>query len=274
VSRYRFIAAEEAQYSVALLCRILGVARSGYYAWQQRQPAARTRANLALTERIRAIHRDSRQTYGATRVRAELAATGLSVSRKRVARLMRLAELVGRGPHRFRRTTVADPTSRVPDLVRRDFRPGGLNRLWVADITYVRTAEGWALAEHLRTELATDALRMALSHRHPPAGLIHHSDRGCQYTATAYGELLRAQQVVQSVGLPGTCWDNAVAESFFATLKTELLYRHSWPTRRHAQTAIFEFIEVFYNRHRRHSTLGYVSPAEFEARYSPAATAA
>ena len=282
MSRFRFIAAERAQHSVALLCRVLRVSTSGFYAWLQRPPSARARADAALTAEIRAIHQESRRTYGAPRVRAELRARGQAVARKRVARLMRTAGLAGRGRRPFRRTTIADPAVQAPDLVQRQFRPAAPDRLWLADITYVRTWEGWlylavildaysrrivgwALADHLRTELATAALRMALATRRPGPGLIHHSDRGCQYTAAAYAALLDAHGIAQSLGRPGTCWDNAVPESFFATLKVELVYRHVWPTKREARTAIFEFIEGFYNRRRRHSTLGYLSPIDFEA---------
>jgi transposase InsO family protein len=209
----------------------------------------------------------------------------------RVARLMQQAGLVGCRPRGFRRTTIADPTARVDDLVRRVFRPADLDHLWVSDITYVRTDEGWlylatildassrrvvgwSLADHLRPELALDALTMALTTRRPAPGLIHHSDRGTQYLSSAYADRLAAHHLRQSVGHPGTCWDNAVAESFFATLKTELLHRQTWATRQQARTAIFEYIEVFYNRQRRHSTLGYLSPADFEDRYHRQASAA
>jgi putative transposase len=259
VSRYRFIAVEKAHYSVAQLCGVLQVAVSGYYAWRHRQPSRRAQANAALTEQIRVLHERSRCTYGAPRVHADLQARQQRVSRKRVARLMRQAGLVGRPPRRFRRTTVADPKVQVEDLVQRSFTAAAPDQTWFGDITYVRTWEGWlhlavildaysrkvvgwAMADHLRTELATDALKMALSTRRPMPGLIHHTDRGVQYTSTAYGELLSAHQARQSVGRPGTCWDNSVAESFFATLKTELIYRHVWPTRRRAELAIFEFI--------------------------------
>jgi transposase InsO family protein len=209
------------------------------------------------------------------------------VSRKRVARLMRVAGLVGRRPRRFRRTTIADQKVQVEDLVQRQFTATAPDQKWFADITYIRTWEGWlylavildaysrkvvgwSMADHLRTELATDALEMALATRRPSPGLIQHSDRGVQYTSTAYGELLTAHRARQSVGRPGTCWDNAVVESFFATLKNELIYRCVWPTRRQAQLAIFEFIAGWYNHHRRHSTLGYCSPAEVERRILPA----
>jgi len=281
VSRYRFIAVEKAHYSVALLCRVLQVAPSGFYAWRHRQPSHRALANATLTEQIQAIHERSRCTYGAPRVHAELQARKKRVSRKRVARLMRVAGLVGRPPRRFRRTTVADPKVQVEDLVQRSFTATSPDQKWFGDITYIRTWEGWlylavildaysrkvvgwAMADHLRTELATAALEMALRTRRPNPGLIHHTDRGVQYTSTAYGELLSAHQARQSVGRPGTCWDNAVAESFFATLKRELVDRESYATREAARQSIFEYIEVFYNRQRRHSTLGYLSPAEFE----------
>jgi transposase InsO family protein len=285
VSRYRFIAVEKAHYSVAQLCRVLQVAASGYYAWRHRQPSRRAQANAVLTEQIRAVHEHSRRTYGAPRIHAELQAGKQRVSRKRVARLMRQAGLVGRQPRRFRRTTVADPKVQLDDLVQRNFSASAPDQKWFGDITYIRTWEGWlylavildaysrkvvgwAMADHLRAELATAALQMALTTRRPKPGLIHHTDRGVQYTSNVYGELLTAHEVQQSVGNPGTCWDNSVAESFFATLKTELIYRHVWPTRRHAELAIFEFIAGWYNEHRRHSTLGYSSPAEVERRTS------
>lgn len=283
MSRFRFIAAEKASYPVVRLCRVLGVSTGGFYAWTRRPPSARAVANTALTERIRAVHTRSRSTYGSPRVHAELREAG-PVGRKRVARLMREAGVVGCRPRGFRRTTIADPTTRVDDLVRRDFRPADLDRLWVADITYVRTDEGWlylaaildacsrrvvgwSLADHLRTELASDALSMALTARKPAPGLIHHSDRGTQYLSHAYADRLAEHHLRHSVGRPGTCWDNAVAESFFASLKTELLHRQTWTSRQQAKTAIFDYIEGFYNRQRRHSTLGYLTPAEFEHRY-------
>ena len=290
MSRFRFIAAEKATYPVVRLCRVLKVSASGFYAWTKRPSSARSVANVALAERIRVVHMRSRGTYGSPRVHADLRETG-PVGRKRVARLMREAGLVGCRPRGSRRTTIADPAAQTDDLVRREFRPADLDRLWVSDITYVRTDEGWlylatildacsrrvvgwSLADHLRTELALDALTMALTARQPDPGLIHHSDRGTQYLAGAYADRLADHRLRQSVGRPGTCWDNAVAESFFATLKTELLHRQSWPTRQQARTAIFEYIEVFYNRQRRHSTLGYLTPAEFEHRYHLQAAAA
>ena len=293
MSRFRFIVAEQASASVVRLCRVLEVSTSGFYAWQRRQLSQRAQTDVVLAQRIQHIHTASHGTYGAPRVHAELRAGGMRTSKKRVARLMRSAGLAGRCPKRFRRTTIppAQPTASPPDLVRRDFKPHGPDRLWVADSTYVDTAEGWlylavvldafsrrvvgwALADHLRTELATDALQMALRTRRPATGLIHHSDRGSQYVSAAYVGLLSAYGARSSVGRPGTCWDNAAAESFFATLKTELLHRASWPTRQHARSAIFAYLEGFYNRRRRHSTLGHLSPADFEFAHRAATLAA
>lgn len=282
MSRYRFIAEEKASYPITMLCRLLGVARSGYYAWCRRGVSARVQADDALTQWIRTIHQQSRGSYGAPRVHAELRAQGMRCGRKRVARLMRAAELVGRPCRRRIRTTVVDPTQPpAPNLVARDFTVKDPNRLWVGDITFIPTWEGWlyfafvldvasrrvvgwAMAEHLRTELALTALWMALTTRRPVAGLIHHTDRGSQYTASAYQAVLTSQQLMPSMSHAGDCYDNAVAESFVATLKTELLHRQPWPTRQAARHAIFEWIEVFYNRQRRHSALDYLSPAAYE----------
>jgi putative transposase len=284
VSRFRFIDAEKAAYPVALLCRVLTVSRAGYYAWAHRGVSARAQHDGELTEQIRQVHTESRQTYGTPRVHAELAARGVRVGRKRVGRLMRAAGLVGcRRRRRVVRTTVADPAATpAPNVVARDFHPSAPDRLWVGDITYVPTDEGWlyvatlldacsrrvvgwAMADHLRTELAEGALRMALTRRRPAAGeLVHHTDRGCQYTADRYQAVLAAYGVTCSMSRRGDCYDNAMAESFFATLKAELIDRQTWPTRRAARQAIFAWIEVFYNRRRRHSALGYLSPAAFE----------
>jgi transposase InsO family protein len=293
VSRFRFIAAEQANASVVCLCRVLGVSTSGFYAWQQHQPSRRARTDAVLSDRIQRVHASSHGTYGAPRIHAELRACGTRVGKKRIARLMRTTGLAGRCPKRFRRTTIpaSTPAAQPADLVQRDFNPAAPDRLWMADITYVRTWQGWlylavildafsrrvvgwALADHLRTELATDALQMALTSRRPAPGLIHHSDRGGQYLSAAYIGLLAGCGARSSVGRPGTCFDNAAAESFFATLKTELIYRAVWPTRQHAKTAIFHYVEGFYNRLRRHSTLAYRSPADFEADHRSATLAA
>jgi putative transposase len=284
---YRFITAHAAQHPVALTCRVLGVARSGYYAWRGRAPSARPRADAALSELITAIHQTSRGTYGSPRIWAELQAAGERCGRRRVARLMRQAGLRGCHSQRRRvRTTIPDRQAPpAPDRVARVFTPsaiGAPDRLWVADITYVPTLEGWlylaivldafsrkvvgwAMADHLRTALVLDALAMAIRHRQPAAGLIHHSDHGCQYTALAFGQQLQEAGLVPSMGSIGDCFDNAVAESFLATLKVELLHRQIWPTRDAARLAIFEYIEVWYNRQRRHSTLGYATPVVYES---------
>jgi putative transposase len=282
VSRYRFIHAERATYPVTVLCRVLRVARSAYYAWARRGVSARARADEALAAQIVAAHERSRRTYGAPRIHAELRASGVRCARKRVARLMRAAGLVGCHRRRRVRTTVADPAQPpAPNLVARDFAAPAPDRLWLGDITYIATREGWlylavlldahsrrvvgwAMADHLRTELALDALTMALGQRRPGAGLMHHTDRGCQYTAAAYQEALAARGVTVSMSRPGECLDNAMAESFFATLKAEVTDAQIWPSRAAARTAVFEWIEVWYNRQRRHSALAYQPPAVFE----------
>jgi putative transposase len=276
-------------------CHALRVSRSGYYAWRDRPPSARAQADRQLTDRIRRIHQASRGTYGSPRVHSELHTNGERCARRRVARLMRLAGLYGRhGQRRRGRTTAPDRTATpAPDRVERAFSPdqiGAPNRLWVADISHVATREGWlylaivldafsrrvigwAMADHLRTELALDALELALQARRPPPGLVHHTDRGCQYTALAFGQRLQAAGLLASMGAVGNCYDNAVAESFFATLKVEPLHRQVWPTRAAAERAIFEFIAVWYNRQRRHSALDYATPVAFEllAQKGPAA---
>ena len=282
MSRYRFIQAKKADYPLAALCRALHVSRSGYYAWAGRKVSARTQADAELTVQISAAHTRSRRTYGAPRVHAELRAAGVRCARKRVARLMRAAGLVGCHRRRRARTTVADPAhTPAPNLVARDFAAAGPDRLWLGDITYVATREGWlylavlldaysrrivgwAMADHLRTELALDALAMALQTRRPPPGLVHHTDRGCQYTAATYRQALAARGVTASMSRSGNCLDNAMAERFFATLKAEIADSQLWPNRAAARTAIFAWIEVFYNRQRRHSALTYQPPVAFE----------
>jgi putative transposase len=262
---------------------MLGVSPSGYYAWRRRPPSERARFDAVLSEKIETIHRNSRATYGAPRVHAELRAIGIRCARKRVARLMRRAKLRGsvRG-RRIRTTHRIALQQAAPDLVARNFSSEMPDRLWVADITYVRSREGfvylafildvcsrrvvvgWSMATHLKTELVVEALQMAITRRKPAPGLVHHSDRGVQYTSLSFGKRLEDEGLVPSMGRVGSAYDNALAESFVATLKTELLYRNTWPTRQAARTAIFEYIEGFYNPRRRHSALGYLSPAEFE----------
>jgi putative transposase len=275
--------AHQADYSVRTMGRLLGVSPSGYYAWARRGKSKRAQADKRLLEQIRAIHQRSRGTYGAPRVQAELKAQGLAVSRKRVARLMREAGLEGASRRRRFNTTVRDRDRRpAPDLVERRFTAEGPDRLWVADITYIptwsgflylavvldawsRRVVGWSMAVHLRTELVLEALNMALGQRRP-SEVIHHSDQGSQYTSIAFGQRCREAGVRPSMGSVGDCFDNALCESFFATLECELLERGKFKTQAEARHAVFEFIESWYNSRRRHSTLGYLSPAEFEKR--------
>jgi putative transposase len=283
VSAYRLIDAEKASYPISLLCRVLEVSRSSYYDWQDRPPSKRDRENAALTEKIRQIHNKSRQIYGYPRVHAELRALGVRCSRKRVARLMRKAGLRGCPRGRKKRTTTRRDKHAVsaPDLVKRHFCAIAPDKLWTADISYVHTQEGfvylafildvysrkvvgWSMASHLRTELVVDALEMALWRRKPDAGLIHHTDRGTQYTALSFGKRLKEAGIVASMGRTGSALDNAISESFVASLKTELLYRHRFLSREAARTAVFDYIEGFYNRVRRHSSLGYLSPSDYE----------
>ena len=283
MTAFRFIAAEKANHPVSLLCAVLGVSRSGFHAWQNRRPSDRAMRDARLLDLIEPIHEQSRRTYGSPRVHAELRLEhGIGVGRKRVERLMRHAGLSGLVRRRRGRTTVSAPGVRTaPDLVARDFNPTAPDRLWCADITYLRTWEGWlylasvmdcfsrrivgwALADHLRAELVDDALAMAIARRRPARGLVHHSDRGSQYTSLVFTRRCRAVGIEVSMGAKGSCFDNAVLESFHATIKKDLIHRRSWPTKAEARAAVFGYIEVFYNRRRRHSTLGYLSPAEFE----------
>lgn len=284
---YPFIEAEKVRRGcVRRACLLLRVSRAAYYRWSSAGPSARAAADEELTEAIAAAHKASRGTYGAPRITRALRARGRRVSRKRVARLMARRGLVGRARRRTKRTTVADPAAvKTADLLRRNFAPEAhaLDAVWCGDITYVRTHEGWAylatvidlssrrvvglaMADHLRASLATEALTMALTLRRPGPGLIFHTDRGCQYTSNELRGLLARHKITQSLSRPGQCWDNAVAESFFATLKEELLYRGVWPTRATARRAIFEYVEVFYNRQRMHSSLDYLTPVDYETR--------
>lgn len=283
--KFEFIRAENANFPIALLCRTLGVSRSGYYSWAEREPSARARDNEALAVEVRAVHARSRGTYGSPRVHRDVRRRR-PVSRKRIARIMRENGLYGRRPPRFRTTTDSNHAEPIAsNVLARDFSSTAPDRKWVGDITYVWTGEGWlylavlidlfsrrvvgwAVADHLRTELASRALKMALGRRRPPTKLVHHSDRGCQYASTEYNSLLRAAGATSSMSRRGNCWDNSVAESFFATLKKELIHRYRWLSRSDAANAIAEYIEVFYNNHRLHSSIGYLSPAEFEAEYS------
>ncbi len=280
--RFSFIATEKAWYPVALMCRVLHVSRSGYYAWCKRPAAERRRQDQRLTLEVAAIHAESRGRYGSPRVHAELRDRGQRIARKRVARLMRTAGLRARVRRRFRCTT--DSKHGMPikgNLLARRFAMSAPNAGWVSDITYLWTFEGWlylaivldlfsrrvvgwALSERLERGVALDALGMALKGRRPAGGMLHHSDRGSQYASQEYQQLLAAHGILSSMSRSGNCWDNAVAESFFATLKLELVYETQWRTREEARSALFEYLELFYNRQRRHSALGYLSPNQFE----------
>jgi putative transposase len=277
------VTAHQAVHRTATMCRVLGVSPSGYYAWRKRPLAPRARADVALTAQIQVVHRESRGTYGAPRIHADLAAQGVRVGRKRVARLMRTVGLQGVSRRKFR-TTVRDETARpAPDLVDRQFTAAGPDRLWVADITYIptwagvlylavvldawsRRVIGWAMTTHLRTALVLAALDMAVAQRRP-TDVIHHSDQGCQYTSLAFGHRCRAAGVRPSMGSVGDAYDNALCESFFATLECELLNRQPFPTQAEARLAVFDFIEGWYNPRRRHSALDYLSPMLFERSY-------
>jgi putative transposase len=282
---YSFIEAQRGNHRISLMCRTMRVSKGGFYSWRDRGPSARDRADALLSEKIVRIHRDSRETYGAPRVHFELRTLGVRCGRKRVARLMRQAGLFGCGGRKRKaRTTIRSQTERTPpapDLVKRDFTPGAPDRLWVSDLTYVRTWEGWlylsfvldtysrrvvgwSMSNNLRTELVLDALNMAIYTRRPQPGVIHHSDRGSQYTSVEFGSRLREAGLLPSMGSVADAYDNSMAESFVSTLKRELIHRHSWPSRQTARMAIFEYIEGFYNTHRRHSALGHLSPSEYE----------
>jgi putative transposase len=269
------------------MCRVLDVSASGYYAWRKRPASKRAQEDGVLLRRIRTIHAASRQSYGVPRVHHELRESGVEVGRDRVARLMRLAGLQGISRRRFVVTTRRDGAAcPSPDLVERRFAATEPNQLWVADITYIptwagfvylaivldvfsRKVVGWAMEAHLRTELVLQALQRATSQRQP-ASVIHHSDQGCQYTSIAFGKRCEQLGVRPSMGSVGDAYDNAMAESFFATLECELLDRTRFQTQREAHLAVFEWIESWYNLHRRHSSIDYLSPSEFERRHAAA----
>lgn len=289
--RFAFIVAEKAAYPVRLLCHTLQVSRAGFYAWHTRPPAPRTRADERLGLEIAAIHAESRQRYGSPRVHAELADRGCRTSRKRVARLMRGRGLAARRRRRFRVTTHSrHPFPIAPNVLARQFERAVPDQAWVTDITYIPTGEGWlylavivdlcsrfavgwAMSERVTDDLTLDALGMALARRRPAAGLLHHSDRGSQYASGDYQRLLAQHGIVCSMSRRGDCWDNAVAESFFATVKVELVHDAAWATRAAARTELFDYLELFYNGQRRHSALGYLSPRAFERRREQATLA-
>jgi transposase InsO family protein len=280
--RYAFIATHEGEYKVKRMCQALGVRRSGYYDWRDRPTGLRDQANQDLLAQIKQEHENSRQTYGSPRIHAVLQRKGVVCSRKRVARLMRLDGIVARKPRKRNPVTTQRQPGAIPapNLLHRDFSAPAPNRKWVTDITFIDTAEGWlylapvldlfsrrvvgwAMADHMETSLVEAALGMALARRHPAAGWLHHSDQGSQYTSSAYQQYLIDHHCQVSMSRVGDCYDNAAMESFFATLKAECA-TGQFATRSMARTAIFEYIEVWYNRQRLHSSLGYLSPVEFE----------
>jgi len=282
---FSFIAAKKAEHSIKIMCRVLEVSRSGYHAWARRPPSPRALEDRRLTVRIRELFKLRRDVYGSPRIWSDLVLDdGEKIGRKRVERLMRQAGLCALMEKKWKATTIRVPGVRVADdLLDRDFAAAAPNRCWVADITYLRTWEGWlylvavqdlysrrivgwSMADHMRAELVVDALQMAVAHRRPDRGLICHSDQGSQFVSLAFGQQARAAGIAQSMGSRGDCYDNAVAESFFATLKKELIHRRTWPTKDELRLEVFDYIEVFYNRQRRHSTLGQLSPADYEAR--------
>ena len=275
--------AEKANYPIALMCRTLGVNRTAFHNWERRPPSDRALEDAWLVEKIKQIHETNRGVYGAPRIHAELRhGHGIRLGKKRVERMMRQASISGLITKKRRRTTIRVPGVRVAsDLVERDFSPPAQDLLWVADITYLsswegtvylaavidcfsRAVVGWSMGDHMRSELVVDALQMALARRRPKTGLVHHSDQGSQYVSLAFGQHCRDNGIALSMGSKGDAYDNAVCEAFFATLKKELIRRRSWPTRRELQSAVFDYIESFFNRRRRHSTLGYLSPHEYE----------
>ena len=280
--RYRFINEHQNETSIQRLCNVLNVSRSGYYTWSHSKPTLRERQNEELLERMRDIHQQSRQTYGSPRMWNALRAQGLRCSRKRVARLMRLHGIRAKMVRRFKITTRYRSTALIaPDLVQRQFRVQQPNRIWTSDITYIWTREGWAylavvldlysrmivgweIGERLTTSLVATAVRRALYQRRPTQEIILHSDRGSQYASKDLHSLAKEQSICLSMGKTGSCYDNAVTESFFHTLKSEHIYFHRYDTRLDARTSIFDYIETFYNQRRLHSTLGNLSPVQFE----------
>jgi putative transposase len=286
------VSAHQAEFRITSMCRVLGVSTRGYYAWRRREASAREQKDASLLVEIERIHYESRRTYGSPRIHAELREDGTRIGRKRVARLMKQARIAGVTRRKYVRTTQRDVRDRpAPDLVNRQFAANGPDQLWVADITYIptlagflylaavldvwsRKVVGWSMSTRLATKVVVDALAMALDRRRPEHGVIHHSDQGCQYTSIEFGRRCREHGVRPSMGSVGDCYDNAMCESFFATLECELLDRSRFRTTTEAELAVFDFIEGFYNTKRRHSSIGYVAPAVFEARVSRATTTA
>jgi putative transposase len=281
--KYRFIEDHRNEWPIAVQCDVLAVSRSGYYSWRTRPPSAAAGRRTALTEKIRVAHQASRSTYGSPRVHRDLLAQGTPCNRKTVAKLMQAAGIRAKTVTKFRVATT-DSNHRHPiaeNVVNRNFAPSARNQTWVADITYVPTREGWlylaavedlysrkivgwSMSDRIDSRLVVDALEMAVEQQLPGDGLIAHSDRGVQYASEHYRELLMRHGIMCSMSRKGNCWDNAPMESFFATLKKELVHSEDYLTRTEARQSIFEYIEVFYNRVRRHSALNYLSPVNFE----------
>jgi transposase InsO family protein len=277
--------AHQSEFRIERMSSALNLSRSGYYRFIKAPPSRRTQANEQLTGKIHRIFKDNRCTYGSPRIRSELQAQGETCSRKRVARLMKQAGLAAKMKARFKCTTQQNPKAQAaPNLLQQNFSAKALNQVWVADITYIPTWEGWlyvatvldlfsrrivglAMRERMTAALVVSAVNQAVTHRKPEPGLIHHSDRGSQYTSEDFQKLLKAKGLTASMSGTGCCFDNAAAESFFHTLKTEHVYFEDYQTREEAKLSIFEYVEAFYNRTRRHSTLGYVSPAMFEQQW-------
>jgi putative transposase len=290
--KFAFIEAEKARWPVAPMCEVLSVSRSGFYAWRSRLPSAREREDRRLAVEIASIHAESRRRYGSPRVHAELRERGSGAGRKRIARLMREQGLRARQKRRFRTTTDSRHDLPIADnVLDRRFEASEPNAVWVTDITYLWTDEGWlylvvildlfsrrvvgwSMSDRITRQLTLDALEMALLRRRPPHGLIHHSDRGSQFASGDYRRMLAEHGIVCSMSRRGNCWDNAVAESFFSSLKIELVYETEWSTRAEARSDVFEYLEGFYNGQRRHSSLGYLSPVAFERRHEQGAIAA
>lgn len=282
--KFAFILAEKAFFPITVLCRVLGVSCSGFHAWRKRPQAPRARANAQLAVQVAAVHERSRKTYGSPRVHAELQAKGVRVGKKRVERLMRENGLQARRKRRFRKTTDSKHSQPIaPNVVAREFEVAAANRVWVTDVTAIWTLEGWlylstmldlfsrrvvgwAVSPSNDTLLALETLRAGLHARRPPAGLVHHSDRGSPYASADYRGALTRHRIVASMSRKGDCWDNAVAESFFATLRAELVDHERYATHQAATDSIGDYIENFYNVERRHSFLDYFSPLEFELR--------
>ena len=290
--KVRFVEAERAQHPVSLLCTAAGITPAGYYAARRRPESQRVRRDHELCGLIATAHTRSRRTYGAPRIHADLAAAGVQVAKKRVARLMRQHGLAGVSRRGTRRTTIRDQAAApAPDRVQRRFTANGPNQLWVADITYIPTLEGWlflavvmdawsrrivgwSMRDDLEAQLVVDAVGMAATRRRPSVGLVHHSDRGSQYASVAFGRTLRDAGILASMGSRGDAYDNAAAESCISTIKNELVHQHRSTTRDQARLAVFDYIEGFYNPHRRHSRLGHKSPTEYEIINQTAADAA